>query len=347
MSCGRIFSGTNVVIQSVDVSKYVLVDAMAPAGPRRPGALLRLRFKDGATGFADLCPFPQFGDRELSDELQTLKHLLGGQERPPSRLLQQSLLCARWDADARAKGLRLTDGPRIKNHLLIRSLLDLDVPALLKTVSQEFRTLKIKLGQELELETAMLMSLLERLPPDIRVRLDFNSRLTPDRFLRWTDHLHRGIESTLALNIEWIEDPVPYDPVVWRALKEKTPWALAVDFGLEAHDFELGGAAVLVLKPAIQNVDQVLDKTKHAGLDYSVTHYMDFAFGQMYAYARAQSLWRELGPRLRVCGLQDRDIHVRSEFQGLIQNQGDEIIPPPGLGLGFDQALDDETWSPL
>src|ERR1700677_2738267 len=83
----------------------------------RPGALLRVRFEDGAVGYADLCPFSEMGDQPLELEL---KNLL---QSKPSALTERALTVARLDASARAEKRSLYNPKvRIKNHFLINDL---------------------------------------------------------------------------------------------------------------------------------------------------------------------------------------------------------------------------------
>jgi len=301
----------------------------------RDGAILKVQFDDGNFGYSDLCPHTKFGDAPLSGQLQTLH-----QGRDLTPILHQSITCAKLDHLARQQKRHLVRGDKIKSHFLITDLLIFDLKTLPGLKWQGYEALKIKLGDELALETEMLRALCESDLGSVKLRLDFNSKSNLDRMVRWLDQNGKWL---LPL-IEFIEDPSPYDPGEWTKLTSYFDVTLAVDFGLERKSFELGGATVVVLKPAVQDTSLILSKVEAHRPDYVATHYLDFPVGQMFALAVAEELQSSLGPRLRAGGFQMQDSYARFEFQDLIVNHGAYIVPPVGFGLGFDQALQKQDW---
>ena len=73
--------------------------------------------------------------------------------------------------------------------------------------------------------------------------------------------------------VDFIEDPCPYDPHVWRALRKETGLPLALD-----REVATEGVDVLIVKPAIRSPDR-----RSSVLSTVVTSYMDHPVGQLHA----------------------------------------------------------------
>ena len=87
------------------------LNAQTGGGPRM-GALIRAEFAPGSYGYADLHPWPEWGDAGLAEQL------LGGS------LLQQSLWMAKRDHDARVRGTSLLENSiGLLNNFVIPDLL--------------------------------------------------------------------------------------------------------------------------------------------------------------------------------------------------------------------------------
>ena len=99
-----------LIIDRPNTSIVTLRDAESDA--------LIMMIKPKQVGYADLCPFTEFGDAPL--EVQ-LSNLLNEKHTP---ILQRSLLCAKLDAEARFEKRSLYLENRIKNHFLITDLLN-------------------------------------------------------------------------------------------------------------------------------------------------------------------------------------------------------------------------------
>lgn len=252
----------------------------------RRGALIRV-----GGGFADVHPWPELGDATLEEQLA----LLAKGETTP--LTRASLHWARVDADARARGVSLFEGLTIPESHWSGN----NPPA-------GFDTIKIKGVMPV--------------PPDVRVRIDFNARLSAEEFLRVAPSLPKT-------QIDFIEDPCPYDEDVWRELRERTGLRLALD------RFE-GFADVLVHKPAL-----------HASFprfngEVVVTSYMDHPVGQFFAaYVAATN---RVSAR---CGLFTHVLHEPDAFIERIRTDGPRLLPPEGTGIGFDDLLEDLPWTKI
>lgn len=252
----------------------------------RRGALIRV---DG--GFGDIHPWPELGDAPLDEQLALLAR---GETTP---LTRASLHNARVDAEARARGVSLFEGLAIP----LSHWPGNDPPA-------GFDTIKTK---------GVLP-----FPSDVRVRIDFNARLSADEFLRVAETLPKD-------RIDFIEDPCPYDEDVWRELRERTGLRLALD------RFE-GVADVLVHKPALQTTFPRFDG------EIVVTSYMDHPVGQFFAaYVAATN---RVSAR---CGLFTHVLYEPDAFIERIRADGARLLAPEGTGIGFDDLLEDLPWTKI
>lgn len=247
----------------------------------REGALLRVSH-GLADGFADLHPWPELGDLPLDAQLALLAR------GEPTSQTRASLHLAALDADARARGVSLFEGLTIPESHWPGN----DPPA-------GFDTIKIK-G-------------LMPVPDRVRVRIDFNGRLTPEEF--------RAL--SLPPNLDFVEDPCPYDPIVWRELRTR------VRVAIDRYD---GDADVRVHKPALTTA-----WPEHN--DVVVTSYMDHPVGQYgAAYIAATHAVNQR------CGLFTHVLYEPDPFLERIRSEGARLLPPPGTGIGFDDLLDRLPW---
>lgn len=276
------------------VHRYTLqprraLSAIAAPGPRH-GALIRV-----ANGVADVHPWPELGDLPLDEQLSRLAR---GETTP---LTWASLRLARCDGEARKLGKSLFEGLTIPASHWPGS----DPP-------EGFDTVKVKS--------------VERLPPNLRLRIDFNATLTPREFLDIARDHFRG------RRVDFVEDPCPYDPRVWSALKRETGLRLALDRQVAADP----AVDVLVHKPAVQAAWPAFDG------EIVVTSYMDHPVGQMGAAFVAAS--HESSSR---CGLFTHVLYEDDPFIERIRNDGSRLLPPEGSGVGFDDLLEKLPWRKL
>lgn len=264
------------------VHRYTL---RSRTGGTREGALLRID-----DGFADVHPWPELGDAPLGEQLALLAR---GRTTP---LTRASLRLAGVDREARQRGVSLFEG-------LMIPLSHWPGP----DPAPGFDTVKTKGVQEV--------------PSDVRIRIDFNARLTPEEFLRIAETLPRE-------RVDFIEDPCPYDRELWRDLRERTGLRLALD------RFE-GQADVLVHKPALQTEWPVHN-------DVVVTSYMDHPVGQFGAAWVAAK--HETNSR---CGLFTHVLYEPDAFLERVESEGARLLPPRGTGIGFDDLLERLPWKSI
>jgi O-succinylbenzoate synthase len=258
---------------------------------RRRGALIKV---DG--GFADVHPWPELGDAPLEEQLALLAR------GETTALTHASLRFAAIDAAARAEGRSLFDGVTIPESHWPGA----DAPA-------GFDTVKIKCGPDFDASS---------LPGGVRIRLDFNATLDAEAFVR--------IAATLPAAVEFVEDPCPYDPVVWRDLRERTGVRLALDRGDEGE-----GVDVLVVKPAVQELPRT-------ARELVITSYMDHPLGQLAAaYVAVTTATSDR------CGLVTHVLYEENEFSERLRIDGARLVPPGGNGFGFDDLLEAQPWRTL
>jgi O-succinylbenzoate synthase len=264
------------------VHRYRLIPRSG--GPPREGALLRVH-----GGFADVHPWPELGDAPLDEQLA----LLARGRR--TRLTSASLHWAGIDAEARRRGVSLFDGVTIPLSHWSGN-----------TPPAGFDTVKTKGVMPV--------------PAHVRIRIDFNARLSPEEFLRVAETLPRD-------RIDFIEDPCPYDEHSWRELRERSGLRLALDRFA-------GVADVLVHKPALHTEFPSFEG------EVVVTTYMDHPVGQFFAaYVAATN---RVSAR---CGLFTHALYEPDPFIERIEAAGARLMPPKGSGVGFDDLLEDLPWT--
>jgi len=272
--------------------------------PRRAlSAIAKAGPREGALlrvgdGFADLHPWPELGDMTLSEQLAALA---AGTPTPQTRA---SLAMAEVDARARREGRSLFEGLEIPDSHWPGT----DAPP-------EFDTIKVK-G-------------LQVYPEGRRLRIDFNATLTPEEFVRIARDLP-------ADRIDFVEDPCPWDPAIWRALREETGLRLALDLAAGPQLPSDDGWAVLVYKPALGMAWPDIDR------EIVVTSYMDHPVGQMLAAWFAAT--RKVSRR---CGLMTHVLYEPDPFIDRMRRDGARLLPADGTGIGFDDLLDALPWQKL
>lgn len=293
-------------------SDYVLV--FADRGWRRQGALLRVESPVGV-GYADVHPWPEFGEAPLEAQLA---RLAAGVVTP---LTAQSLRCATVDAAARAEGRWLFEGLTVPaSH---RSLASVSKPALEETRRLGFTAIKLKGLDFSSSEVEMLRE------SGLRVRLDGNARYSSSDVLK-----RLGTWGDLGW-IDFIEDPCPFDLGDWGRIRAEFGVRLGLDWERGPREYD-----VRVLKPARQGLEEV-DKA----VPLVVTSSFDHPIGQVYA-AYVAATAASTGYRVELCGLVTHG-GFSDPFGFALGPAAPVLSPPPGPGLGFGERLDGLDWRPL
>jgi O-succinylbenzoate synthase len=265
------------------------LSAIARPGARE-GALLRTE-----DGFADVHPWPELGDAPLDEQLARLAR---GQT---TALTAASLRLAALDGDARRRRVSLFEGLTIP-----QSHWPGDDPP------EGFDTVKLKGAASI--------------PPDVRLRLDFNNTMTAAETVQLANTLPRE-------RVDFLEDPCPYEEGAWRALREKTGLRLAFD---RQPPVVRPVCDVLVVKPALQTEWPAFDG------EIVVTSYMDHPVGQFGAAYVAAT--HEVSER---CGLFTHVLYEPDPYIERVRAEGARLLPPDGAGIGFDELLQALPWRRL
>lgn len=289
----------------------------------REGALLKVCFRNGMVGYADLHPWESLGDLPLKEQLSFLK------KGVVTRLTNRSFAFAAIDARARSRGHSLFDKLKIpRSHYLIPKL---GMP-IEPWLEKGFTHFKLKVGRRPKEEISYLKSLSSY---PIKFRLDFNTLLTETAFEKYLGELQ-------GISIDFCEDPFPFYPPSWNRFKV----CLAADHGADRaashHDFK----GPLVIKPAILDPLELLSHLK-VGQRCVVTSYLDHPLGQLAsAYVAAHIALAE-PEAIDVCGFASHLVYSPSEFSEQLTMDGATLIPPEGTGFGFDSLLKNQPWESL
>ncbi len=309
----------------------------------RSGTLLRFEFDELCAGYADCFPWPELGDLELNLQL---KHLRNGILTP---LTQRSVYFARIDAEARSRGVSLFDGLEIPpSHALVTDFTSLSSEFIRRAAETGFRILKIKAGRNPKDEATTLLHLAASgvlAHSQIKLRLDFNSALNLRSFNDFLDAMGSALEY-----LDFIEDPIPFDALLWTTLQRTWRIRLALDRISESElgNIPPGCVSVLVIKPAIQNVTPMVQEARRLQTSILFTSYLDHPLGQLCAAWTAAKTQKDLagsaGPAIESAGLLSQCAYVDHAATAFIGQSGSTMIPPTGAGFGMGEWLENLDW---
>jgi O-succinylbenzoate synthase len=312
-------------------------DPWRAARSPRSGALIEVTFDEGTIGYADIHPWTEFGHAPLDEQLASLM------TNQPTQLANLALRHARTDAAARRAGVSLFDGlPEVASHALFTDWTAAPRSVFERCAAEGYTAAKLKIGQDPEREAEALNQLTE-LP--LHWRLDANASLTTGG--ESIEVLVTKLLPNIRNNIEFLEDPCPYDADAWIALSERERVRLALDWELPKTPPPWPGAQILVIKPASQDAFPLALAAAHAGMELVVTHSMDHPLGQSVALWTAMRLRQRHGDLVLEGGLQAAGLYSADPFSEHIRNRGPQTIPPPGTGFGFDELLEKLPWKTL
>ena len=310
-------------------------DTARAAANKRHGALLKVTFDDDATGYADLHPWTEFGHPPLEDHVKSLH------TNHPTHLANLALRHARTDAAARRAGVSLFDGlPEVRSHALFTDWTKAPPGIFEQCAEAGYTAAKLKVGRHPDLEAEKL-NRLASIP--LRWRLDANGRFSPESLTNW---LHR-LSPEIRHNIEFLEDPCPYDPQVWPNIAGREKTLLALDWQLPDAPPPWPGAGIIVIKPASQDAFTLAMDAAHRSMEIVVTHSMDHPLGRAVALWTSMRLRQRHGDLVRDGGLQGAALYTSDAFSKCLDENGSETITPQGSGFGFDTLLGLLAWRAL
>jgi O-succinylbenzoate synthase len=291
------------------------------------GALIRLR-----DGFACLHPWPELGDPPLEELLQMMKDGRG------HRLIHRALACAALDRHARKEGRSLFTGLAVPDSHA--TIVEWTHESIEVAVVDGFETIKLKGGHDL-VEEAKLLSEWARLWPELRWRIDFNGALSYGEVRTFLECLPAAVLERM----DFLEDPCRFAPQEWLGLREAVGVPLAMDEHLSPDRVE---PDVLVLKPAVLDLQPFLAGALEHAQGLVVTSYMDHPLGQCFAAVEAGLLMNtSASPLVGRCGLLTQGLFEETAFSERLGGMGPAFSSPAGTGLGFDDLLEGLSWKRL
>jgi O-succinylbenzoate synthase len=253
-------------------------------------------------GYGCLQSWPELGDSSLESHLTALR------DGQPTRLGSACLLSCQLDSAARKSGVSLFSKLVIpQSHYLFSGLPSAGRFEEQLAFAKSRGIAKIKGSPELE----STLQAVEKICQVARLRIDFNSSLDCAGF----ENFARSLSSQARDQIEFIEDPVPYDASTWECLTASSGLTLALDWG--PFDAE-HGFGVRIWKPARQ-------LNPPPGKQYCITHNMDHGIGRRYAAYRAATF----SGQVLECGLDTGELRDNE------------------TGLGLDEELAAMHWESL
>lgn len=214
----------------------------------QPGCLVKVQ-QGEFWGVADLCPRTELGDVDYRKQISDNRHLF-----------RRCVELAKEDLNARTRNVSLLQDKNVRNNYLITDYhtTNLNRPAF------DNKTLKIKGDGDIQ----ALADKLAALNVNVRLRLDFNSKLSAEEFEKFLDSLSPKLFSM----IDYVEDPTPYS-------EKWADWKLRVTLAL---DFQKGsGSYRRIIKPTREKIP--------AGVtDYTLTSAMDHPVGLAHGLRIAQ-----------------------------------------------------------
>lgn len=313
----------------------------------RTGLLLRVE-QDGVVGFGEASPLPGYSPDSIDEAEADLRRWIdaGCDDRSdsiqsPSARFAAETACLDLEARRRSKPLwRLVDGSGVSRARPVQGLVppcseDESVRVARAHVAAGLRTLKLKVGPEVDAECRRLEALRRELGDGVALRLDANRSLP-------LDEAHLALAAWAAFDVEWIEEPCAEPGPV------DSPIRLAFDETLRDSGMSRGGwkplrfwckeapYAAVVLKPTVLGWNTSVELArwaKRARLDIVISH----AFEGPVAFQACAHLALAVGSA-GACGLaRHAGLDAWPEVPDLLV--GDNSVDPErqvGSGLGLD-----------
>ncbi len=281
-------------------------------------------------GYGCMHPWPELGDVPLDGLLKIL------QEGGTTPTIRAALYCAREDGKARLAGKNLFEGLQVpQSHAtLMMQAADFD-----QAVAAGFTMVKVKMGRDIEREREFVLDQAERFPV-LRWRIDFNNLLGRGGI----EKLLNSLPESFRKKIDFLEDPCVYESRSWGELRTRYGIALAVDRDVEMADRNF---SVAVLKPAVNVLQNKLERSYMDSRRVVFTSYMDHPLGQTYAAWRAAIAARDYPGMIDTCGLMTHGLFEPNDFIERMGGVTPDFSVPQGSGLGFDDLLENLPWKRL
>lgn len=296
------------------------------------GLLLRLELEEGVYGYGNVHPWPELGDASLKRCLADLK------AHKPNPLVDSALWCARADGVARRDGINLLRDLAVplSHATVVGAGLEAELQVGL-AVERGFSCVKLKAGRDLEADISLLEKIHARYP-DLIYRLDYNGSVASARVVKQLEKMSKGLRA----KIDFLEDPFQEQEENWQVLREDLGVEVGVDHSIERQK---AGYDVAVVKPALHDVDPILEAALSGCRRVVLTSYMDHPLGQTFAAWRAGEANEKYHGVVDLCGLMTHELYEKNVFSERLGSTGPEWEYMEGTGLGFDDLLADLVWT--
>ena len=287
----------------------------------RSGVLLKGKFADGKTGYADLHPWPEKGEAPLKSHLEKLR------KGELTSLCSRALALAYEEAQARAKGINLLSSLKIpSSHYLINDIEHFCGNQAEAVLNEGFNIFKVKLKHPLKEQTEKLLNWMQFLGLSVKWRVDFHPSLSERQWYDWAEEFLIKINQQ---QLDFIESPVPYKENIWVRHKEHSPLALDVWDGENTLP-----VSVLVWKSSRKNPSELFKKVGLALFQRVVfTHSLSHPMEQLASAYSAARFYRALPRLAEICGLVHNDIYEKHDFTLPDQGPFFPCLSGPGVGL--------------
>lgn len=249
-------------------------------GKFREGFLLKIVTENSSVGYADVMPWPEFGDLSCAELIAKIKTNQSENSKDP--LLATAVRNAINNdhsfqlLDAALKDFKnLNHGKQFENNLLWSFRASDELP--------DESIVKVKLSRDFHAE----IDKINRLPWVTKrvFRFDFNSALDPNSALEEIKWLKKNFRAA----IQYVEDPCAFSSTVWKELNSILP--LALDWEFSDANFETDLTfQFLVIKPTRQNANHLVQECAKRNLKFTVTSAMDHPIGVLQSCVQAMQL---------------------------------------------------------
>ena len=283
------------------------------------GALLSFDFDSNLKGYADFLPWPLFGEKNLSQQLDDITR---GIESNRFLLAKRN---AFLDARSRFKKQNLFYGLIFPpSHFLIENLILFSKQK--EILNGNYKYVKVKLAPfGLDEQLKKLKLLVRDLPKTIKWRLDLN-------YQKWS--LWKEALGCIADQIDFIEDPFI------DTQKEQ-------NFSLFAEDWIPNNRCkIRIVKPSRDSIESIIKGLASSRWKRVVfTHSFDHPLGQVTSAFWAAKFYQMQPTFFETSALKCFSLEENNFY--IPQSKNSILKTPSGFGFGFDKCLVAENWKRL
>lgn len=304
----------------------------------REGAILKVAWPNGKVGYADLMPKPELGDPTLEQELLALKKL------KMSQRVEQMIALAKRDADYRTTGKNaFQESKKVKNNFFISEVTKTDSQLLDSIKKQNFSTVMIDCGQNFEEESDHVRRILRM--TNFMVRLDFNGKADFSTFERFITKIEPGLKP----RIEYVEDPMPFEPDAWKEASRLAPLGIENQYPLVQWEKPelVPNIKTMVIRPSRVDTEKAIKNALQYNCKIVVTSSLEHPVATAHASLIASDLMTRYPLLVSEHDCLYQTFYAPHAFSGFLASQGPYLTNSPGTGIGFDAKFKTLNWDPL